>query len=85
VGVEACGMGSTVTAKRMCSMAFESCCLGCGFFDTLLLVWYLASSSCSGLVVLVSSVFVAMSDIFQVIVAQRNLAGSNIRSGGEIS
>lgn len=38
-GVEAeCGIGSAVTAKRMCSMAFDNCCLGCGFFDTLLSV-----------------------------------------------
>src|SRR5690242_16319758 len=30
--------GSTVTAKRMCSMALESCCLGCCLVETLLSV-----------------------------------------------
>ena len=43
VGVEACGIGSTVTAKRICSIALESCCLGCGFLDIVLSVWNLES------------------------------------------
>lgn len=30
-GVEECGIGFAVTAKRMCSMALESCFLGCFF------------------------------------------------------
>ena len=43
VEVEACGIGSTVTAKRMCSIALDSCCFGCGFLDTVLSVWNLES------------------------------------------
>ena len=43
VEVEVCGIGSTVTAKRICSIALDNCCLGCGFLDMLLSVWNLES------------------------------------------
>jgi hypothetical protein len=68
-------MGSAVTAKRMCCIDFESCCFGCGFFETLLSVVNLVSSSCAGLVALGSSVFVAIVDY----AGYMNMVGSNIR------
>lgn len=37
-------IGSMVTAKRMCSMAFESCCFGCCLVVIELSVWKRASS-----------------------------------------
>ena len=43
VELEICGIGSTVTAKRICSIALESCCFGCGFLDMVLSVWNLES------------------------------------------
>lgn len=66
VGVEACGIGSTVTAKRMCSIDFESCCFGWGFVDRLLSVWNLESSVCSGLFALGSCVFEAILGVYGV-------------------
>jgi hypothetical protein len=53
-------MGSTVTAKRMCSMALESCWRGWGFVETLLSVWNLDSPASEGLVALASCVFAAI-------------------------
>lgn len=56
-GVGVCGMGSTVTAKRICSIAFDNCCFGCGLRDMLLSVLNLASSAVAPFV---SSGFIAI-------------------------
>jgi len=38
-GLDVLGIGSAVTAKRMCSIALESCFLGCAFVDLESSVW----------------------------------------------
>ena len=53
VGVEEGGRVSTVTAKRICSMALESCCLGCCFWETELFVWKRSS--------ILSAIFMSLS------------------------